>query len=677
MSNPRLPFIVEARDPSSKARACSLVTLHGEIQTPIFMPVATQAAMRAQDTATMRAIGSQVLLANTYHLLLRPGPEVFEKFGGIHRFMDWQGAVLTDSGGFQIFSLSKFLKMTEEGASFRSYVDGKTIHLSPEQSIGMQRAIGSDIMMVLDQCIPSTSTREEALAALHLTHRWAKRSLAARGDSQQALFGIVQGALYKDLRRESAAQITSLPLDGFAIGGLAVGEGRAEREDTTDFTTDLLPQDRPRYLMGVGTPIDLLEAVYRGVDMFDCILPTSLGMQGVAYTSKGKIDLRRGVHKFSEDPIDPNCSCATCRRFSRAYLHHLAKVGEYVGGQYVGFHNLTFYQSLMTRMRGSILKGTFSSLYKELREVLARADDDNPPNPPKRKPKHPPEELGDYEIVIHEPGYGKIRQKSSGEIMHSVSRPLDESRILYVGQSRLQERVRESVDDPLIIWDVGLGAGTNAMASIFAVEELFVKGEARRPVRIISFERDLDSLRLALHHPNLFEHVRHQAPQALLREGVWKSPKGALEWELVKGDFAEVYERAPAPDIIYFDPFSYKVDVPLWNVELFQKVYGKSETRQTVLLTYSASTMVRATLLAVGFYVGFGESSGPKSSTTVAFTPHALNRYADFKLLDDQWFLKWTRSDAAVPPELDGDRRKWFEAQIRNHPQFGLTPQSN
>src|SRR5688572_24217376 len=334
----RLNFTLEREATGSRARAARFTTLHGPVQTPIFMPVGTQATVKGQTIHTLKAAGSNVLLANTYHLLLRPGPELFKKVGGIHKFMNWDRPVLTDSGGFQIFSLPGSRKMNEEGATFQSYVDGDTYLLSPETSIGMQKAIGSDIMMVLDQCIPSTAGHAEALAAMELTHRWAKRSLEARGDSPQALFAIVQGACFQDLRRESAKVLSELPFDGFAIGGLAVGETMDQRQDFTQWTASLLPRDLPRYLMGVGTPIDILEAVHRGVDMFDCILPSQVAQRGTAYTSEGRLQLRRETYRLSEDPLDSACDCSTCRRYSRAYLHHLYKTGEVLGWHLMSFH---------------------------------------------------------------------------------------------------------------------------------------------------------------------------------------------------------------------------------------------------------------------------------------------------------------------------------------------------
>ena len=358
----RLHFRLDAEAPDSRARAATFRTLHNEVETPLFMPVGTKATVKAQLTRTLEEAGSQILLANTYHLLLRPGAEVFRRTGGIHRFMSWDRAVLTDSGGFQIFSLPHSRSMSEAGAVFQSYLDGKTILLSPELSIETQNAIGSDIMMALDQCIASTADETSARAAVEITQRWAARSLAARGDSPQSMFAIVQGALFPELRRESAATLGEMPFDGFAIGGLAVGESKSEREDLTEFTAQLLPADKPRYLMGVGTPLDILEAVHRGVDMFDCIMPTQLAQRGAVFTSRGFLQMRRGVYKFSKEKLDPACACPTCARYSRAYLHHLTKTSETLGWQLLGKHNIHFYHQLMRDIRASILAGRFARL---------------------------------------------------------------------------------------------------------------------------------------------------------------------------------------------------------------------------------------------------------------------------------------------------------------------------
>ncbi len=371
----RLGFQIEGEAPGSQARAGKIHTLHGEILTPVFMPVGTQATVKGLTSGSLRTVGSRMLLANTYHLMLRPGPDVFRKFGGIHRFMNWDGPVLTDSGGFQIFSLPHSRSISEAGARFQSYVDGKMHLLSPETSIEIQRAIGSDVMMVLDQCIPSTSSHAEAERAMELTHRWAKRSYDARGDSPQSMFGIVQGACFEDLRERSVAAITDIPFDGFAIGGLAVGETKSQREDFTEITTRLLPRDAPRYLMGVGTPLDILEAVHRGVDMFDCILPSALAKRGTAFTSRGKVQMRRSAYKFSEDALDPECPCETCRTYSRAYLHHLTKADEVLGWKLLSLHNFFFYHQMMSEMRVTILTETFSQ-YRASRKALWSGSDE-------------------------------------------------------------------------------------------------------------------------------------------------------------------------------------------------------------------------------------------------------------------------------------------------------------
>jgi queuine tRNA-ribosyltransferase len=665
LKNPdsRLGFTLLAEDPWCGARAAEFHTSHGKVETPIFMPVATQAALRCVDMAHAHALDYQVLLANTYHLLLRPGPAVFEKSGGIHRFMDWPRSVLTDSGGFQIFSLSRQLQMTEEGARFKSYLDGAEIVLTPESSIATQRAIGSDIMMVLDHCIKSTSDVATTRAALELTTRWAKRSFEARGDSRQALFGIVQGACYPELRRESAAQITSIPFDGFAIGGLAVGESKSEREDMVEFTAPLLPRNLPRYLMGVGTPIDLLEAVKRGVDMFDCILPTNFAHQGVCFTSTGRIELSRGAFRFSEAPLDSDCTCSTCRRFSRAYLHHLVRTREFVVDQHLGIHNLTFYRSLMSRMRQSILEGRFREFYDSERKRLVARDAEQPINPPKRHKKKLDMQLGDYEVVANPSGYGSVRQLSSGETMHSVISPVEEALALYVRQAGLPDCV-QSDGAPITIWDVGLGAATNAMTCIREVEKATAN---LRALTIVSFERDLDPLKLALRHPHLFHHLRHAAPHRLLESQNWSNPDRRISWRLFPGEFREVMVTADAPDIIWYDPFSYKVDSDLWGVATFSQLLAACADKKTRLFTYTASTAVRGAMLAAGWYVGPGLASGPKQETTVAYSPAAASDLPSDKLLGAAWLQRWSRSDARRP---FGEKNEDACDLVRGHPQF-------
>ena len=359
----KFSFELLHKDKNSQARTGIFNTLHGSVKTPVFMPVGTQATVKSLDPLDLHSIDTQIVLANTYHLLLRPGPDVFKKFGGIHKFMNWSKPVLTDSGGFQIFSLPRSRKITEEGAVFQSYIEGNTHHLTPESSIAMQNAIGSDIMMVLDQCISSTSSFYETKLAMELTHRWALRSLEANKNEHQALFGIIQGGVFEDLRHESARVLTQMDFDGFAIGGLAVGETKTQREDFTELVAKLLPESKPRYLMGVGTPIDLLEAVKRGVDMFDCIIPTKMAQQGNAYTSVGEIKLAQSQYKFSDEKLDPNCACSTCERFSRGYLHHLTKCRETLGWRSLSIHNVWFYAQLTAGMRTAITEDRYQEFY--------------------------------------------------------------------------------------------------------------------------------------------------------------------------------------------------------------------------------------------------------------------------------------------------------------------------
>ena len=677
MQPSRLNFRLEAVASGSRARAATFRTLHNEVKTPLFMPVGTQATVKAQTFDTLRESGSQILLANTYHLLLRPGPEVFRHFGGIHGFTGWEKSFLTDSGGFQIFSLPHARNMKEEGAEFRSYVDGKTYLLSPETSIGTQVAIGSDIMMVLDQCIPSTADKATAKAALEITHRWAVRSLQARGDSPQAMFAIVQGALYPDLRKVSADGLTQLPFDGFAIGGLAVGEGKSEREDTCEIAAAMLPADRPRYLMGVGTPLDLLEAVHRGVDMFDCIIPNKVAQFGTAFTSRGILQLRRSVYKFSEEKLDPKCACPVCAKYSRGYLHHLTKTQEPLGWTLLGQHNIWFYHQLMREIRQSILEDRFLALYHEKRQFLQVEDMDNPAVPPKVGKERRPRTLGDYIVNIAEAGFASIRQVSSGEIMHAHTPPMEEAKSLYVDQSALAERLRlpegaAPADVPeLVIWDVGLGAAANAMAAVQCYEALAAQGPVRR-MRIVSFENDLDSLRLALTHKAHFPYLRHSGPDAVLARGAWTSRQfPGLSWELHEGDF---WERAPAvtakPDLVFYDFFSHKTDTGCWKPASFERLFELVRSdRPAELFTYSASTAVRAGLLHAGFFVAAGVGTGVKKDTTVALTSVGSGAPRHV-LLGAEWLGKWDRSQAKFPEGVDEAGRADFEARIRRHPQF-------
>ena len=644
------------------------------------MPVGTQATVKAQLPQTLEDAGSQILLVNTYHLLLRPGPEVFRRTGGIHGFMSWNRSVLTDSGGFQIFSLPHSRSMSEEGAVFQSYLDGRTILLSPEVSIETQKAIGSDIMMALDHCIASTADEATARAAIEITHRWAARSLAARGDSPQSMFAIVQGALFPELRRESAEPLSEMPFDGYAIGGLAVGESKSEREDMCEFTAQLLPADKPRYLMGVGTPLDILEAVHRGVDMFDCIMPTQLAQRGAVFTSRGFLQMRRGVYKFSDEKLDPACTCPTCARYSRAYLHHLTKTSETLGWQLLGKHNLHFYHQLMRDIRESILADCFLDLYREKRAFLHESDMDNPIREQKSKrPKST--KLGDYEVHKAWEGFASIRQISSGEIMHSRTAPMEEARRLYVEQSNLADRLRLSPNEdaasvePVVVWDVGLGAAANAMAAIQCYEEQAALGPVR-PLRIISFENDLDSLRLAFRHNRDFPYLRHSGPAAILTDGQWQSRQHpGLSWSLVPGNFLETMVQAPAsPDLIFYDMFSTKTSGEVWTFAAFRQVFEACAGRAAELFTYTCSTANRAALLAAGFYVARGRNAGEKLETTIALTPTAFHSplAPPREMLSGDWLAKWSRSAAKFPEEIPDQQHSSFEKLIREHEQFQI-----
>ena len=675
LKNP-LNFTLERESSGSKARAATFQTLHGEIKTPIFMPVGTQATVKGQTVESLKATGARVLLVNTYHLLLRPGPEVLKKFGGIHRFMNWGGPVLTDSGGFQIFSLPHSREINEEGARFQSYVDGKSYLLSPESSIEMQKAIGSDIMMALDQCILSTAPFAQAEAAMELTHRWAERCLRARGDSPQALFGIVQGACHHDLRKKSAAFLSALPFDGLAIGGLAVGETHPERYEFTALVTEHLPNNLPRYLMGVGTPIDILEGVHRGVDMFDCIIPSQLARRGVVFTSHGRLQLRRSVYKFSEKPLDAQCNCQACNRYSRAYMHHLIKSDEILGWHLLGIHNMAFYHRLMKEMRQSILRDDFLSYYEKRRLELVRADEEHPGRSPKKAKTFTPARLGDYEIHTSAQGFSSVRQVSSGEVMHSVNAPSDEANKLYVEQSFLASRLlkREAQADELVIWDVGLGAASNAMAAIRCFERTYGEKGANglRPLRLVSFEWDLDSLTLATKNPGCFPHLRHSAPYRILENGTWEHASNLLQWELLKGDFSGFIESAEVPDLIFYDPFSSKADPALWNAKIFARIFKRCLPKSAEIYTYSASTAVRVSLLTAGFFVAEGVGTGPKSDTTIAFTraTGAQKHPLSPQLLGQEWLARWRRSGSKFPTTLSTEERPHFEKLIETHRQF-------
>lgn len=674
----RLNFNLLKTAKGSRARAATFRTLHSEVQTPVFMPVGTQATVKGVRSEDLQSIGFNIILGNTYHLLLRPGPEVFQKFSGIHKFAQWPHAVLTDSGGFQIFSLPNSRKMTEEGAEFRSYIDGKKILLSPELSIGMQRAINSDIMMVLDECVPSITDHADALRAMHLTHRWALRSLKAREDSPQSLFAIVQGACFEDLRKESAGFLTQHPFDGFAIGGLAVGETKSEREDFTEYTTQFLPENLPRYLMGVGTPVDLLEAVHRGVDMFDCIIPTAYAQQGTAFTHKGTARLRRGVYKFDEGPIEENCGCETCEKYSRAYIHHLVKADEGLGWRLISWHNLYFYRQLMLSMRQHILADTFVEFYREKRELLDQSDAEIQNHLPRpRQTKDPV--AGNFRINVGTDGLGRIQQISSGETMHPELNPDREAHELYVEKSSLKEKL--VANRPVVIWDVGLGVAHNAMAAVRCAEDYWMHAEDNTSsMHIVSFENDLDALNLGINHVRWFPHLKHPAPHHLYKKNLWQSKDQRITWELRFSDFAdELHNDLPLPDVIFFDPFSFKTDSKLWTYECFAAMNRVTAKKPLVLVTYSSSTAVRAAMIAAGFYVLKTTGTGKREEATVAFNAAEWERYKkgetaseyeNLTPLDDEWLGRWHRSSSKLPSDITKEQAGAFEQKIISHPQF-------
>ncbi|MDP7139262.1 MAG: tRNA guanosine(34) transglycosylase Tgt [SAR324 cluster bacterium] len=349
------------------ARAGKLDTPHGNILTPIFMPVGTLGTVKAAAPEELKALGTQILLGNTYHLHLRPGDELIHKLGGLHRFMNWDGPILTDSGGFQVFSLAKLLKREEEGVVFRSHIDGRKVKLTPESSIAIQQNLGSTIMMCFDECLELPAEREKVQRSLELTSRWATRCKDAR-TTDQALFGIIQGGGEEGLREESLQQLQEIGFDGYSIGGLSVGESNEEMYRVTRHIAPRMPSDLPRYLMGVGEPRDLLEGVEAGVDMFDCVLPTRNARNGSLFTSHGKVSIKQARFREDPKPLDPECQCNTCQHYSRAYLRHLYLSGEILGMRLNTLHNLHFFLNLMKNARNAILENRFAAFKKEFLE---------------------------------------------------------------------------------------------------------------------------------------------------------------------------------------------------------------------------------------------------------------------------------------------------------------------
>ena len=346
------------------ARRGQLTLTHGTIETPVFMPVGTYGAVKSLTPDDLNALGAQIILGNTFHLMLRPGTDVIKAHQDLHGFMNWQKPILTDSGGFQVFSLGALRKITEQGVTFKSPINGSKIFMGPEESMQVQRDLGSDIVMIFDECTPYPATEDEAASSMRLSLRWAQRSKQAHGDNPNALFGIVQGGMYPHLRAESIAGLFDIGFDGYAIGGLSVGEPKEEMMQTLDAIHQNMPTDKPRYLMGVGTPEDLVEAVRRGIDMFDCVMPTRNARNGHLFTTFGVVKIRNSQYEFDTKPIDENCSCYTCRNYSLAYLRHLDKCQEMLGSRLNTIHNLHYYLSLMQNLRNAIESKRLDSFVK-------------------------------------------------------------------------------------------------------------------------------------------------------------------------------------------------------------------------------------------------------------------------------------------------------------------------
>ena len=361
-----LKFEIEDRDQRSRARLGRITTPHSSFETPVFMPVGTLATVKSLSSDELEEMGAGIILSNTYHLHLRPGEELIERAGGLHQFMNWSGSILTDSGGFQVFSLDSLRKIEEEGVSFRSHIDGSPLFISPEKSIEIQNKLGSDIIMAFDECAPYPAEREYIKASMERTTRWAQRSKDAHSQwDKQSLFAIVQGGVFPDLRKESAAALTEMDFPGYAIGGLSVGEPKEDMYHVLEETIPLLPQDRPRYLMGVGSPDSLIEGAIRGVDMFDCVLPTRIARNGTAMTSLGRVSLRNARYFDDFSPLDPECQCSTCQNYSKAYLRHLFIAKEMLGPRLVSIHNLSFLLNLMKKIREAIKANSLLELREE------------------------------------------------------------------------------------------------------------------------------------------------------------------------------------------------------------------------------------------------------------------------------------------------------------------------
>jgi queuine tRNA-ribosyltransferase len=365
MSNRTCAMQFKLRKTDGNARRGELTFPRGKVQTPAFMPVGTYGTVKGMLPRDITEIGAEIILGNTFHLMLRPGTEVVKQHGDLHDFINWQGPILTDSGGFQVFSLGAMRKITEEGVTFKSPIDGSSVFIDPEKSMQVQRDLGSDVVMIFDECTPYPATEQEAEESMQLSLRWAKRSKQAHGDNPSALFGIVQGGMYEQLRDQSLAGLEEIDFDGYAIGGLSVGEPKEDMIRILDHMATSMPNNKPRYLMGVGKPADLVEAVRRGIDMFDCVMPTRNARNGHLFTSQGVVKIRNAQYRNDTSPLDSECDCYTCQNFTRGYLHHLEKCGEMLGAQLNTIHNLRYYQKLMQGLRDAIEQGSLDDFVAE------------------------------------------------------------------------------------------------------------------------------------------------------------------------------------------------------------------------------------------------------------------------------------------------------------------------
>jgi queuine tRNA-ribosyltransferase len=371
-----MDFTIHKKDPSCRARTGTINTAHGRISTPVFMPVGTQGTVKALTPETVRELGAEIILGNTYHLYLRPGHELIRRAGGLHKFMNWRHPILTDSGGYQVFSLAMLRRIREEGVVFQSHIDGSKHFLTPESAIDIQRALGSDIMMCLDECTPYPATFREAEKSLELTLRWAKRCKEAARETKQALFGIVQGGVYTDLRKRSLESLAETGFDGYALGGLSVGEPKEDMISIVRTTAPLMPEEKPRYLMGVGTPEDIVTCVYQGIDMFDCVIPTRCARNGLLFTNHEKVVIKHARYRDDTTPLDSSCDCYTCRNYSRAYLRHLYVAGEILAMVLNTIHNIRYYMRLMERIREAIAEGRYEDFKNSFTSSRAALDVD-------------------------------------------------------------------------------------------------------------------------------------------------------------------------------------------------------------------------------------------------------------------------------------------------------------